>query len=184
MKIFLATGNSRKLGEANAACKDFNIEVEQISLPIVEVQDKDPLKISESKGKEAFRLAGKSVVVTDTSWDIPALKGFPGGYMKDVSEWFESEDFIALLANKKDKRVSFTETIVYTDESGSKIFTQEYWGTIADNPRGEGNSIERIAEFNGNTIGEQRYKGLFSHDPKDYVWYRFCEWFTKEKQAL
>jgi non-canonical purine NTP pyrophosphatase (RdgB/HAM1 family) len=177
MKILLATGNDRKLGEARLACDDFGIEVEQIKLNIDEIQHHDVIEISRHKASEAFKKAGRPVTVTDTSWKIPALNGFPGGYMKEVSGWFEPEDFISLIKSKEDKRICFVETIIYTDDKITKIFSKEYWGEITDNPRGDGESVEQVAMFDGYTIAERHNHGKFSHDPKDYIWYEFADWF-------
>lgn len=96
-KILFATGNERKIGEAKAACDDFGIEVEQVDLDIDEIQAHDPTVIAKHKAQEAYKQVNEPVVVTDTSWNIPVLGGFPGGYMKDVSAWFEPQDFISLM---------------------------------------------------------------------------------------
>jgi len=181
MKILFATGNKRKLDEAQAACTDFGITVEQVRLEIDEIQHHDPMKITEHKINEAYKFAKKPIVVNDASWNIPSLRGFPGGYMKDVAEWFLPEDFISLMQNKSARKISVTETIAYKDAGGIKFFSQEYWGEVATKPRGNGNSIERVAEFNGETIGERRDKGLFVFDPKDYIWYQFARWLVDKE---
>ena len=178
-EILFATGNERKIGEARLACQDFGITVKQIKLVIDEIQSHDPIEISQHKANEAFKQAKSGVVITDTSWSIPALNGFPGGYMKDVAEWFTPEDFITLIASKKDRRISFTETIIYQDDTRTKTFSKEYFGEIVTTPRGNGESIEQVAEFDGFTLGEQHDKGRFSHDPKDYIWYQFAQWYAQ-----
>lgn len=178
--ITFATTNSRKIGEANAALKDFNITVEPKQLEIDEIQDRDPIKIAKSKADEAFRQTGQPVVVTDTSWEIPALNGFPGGYMKEVGDWFDAQDFINLLKDYDDKTVSFIESIVYRDANQTKVFSQKFSGIIVDSPRGEGSSIEQVAEFDGHTIAERHQQGRFSHDPKEYIWYKFGQWYSKQ----
>lgn len=180
-KIILVTGNTRKIGEANVALKDFNITVEQRQFHIDEIQDKDPINIAKHKAQEAFRLADEPIVITDTSWEIPALNGFPGGYMHDIAEWFSPHDFINLLKSYDDKTISFTETIVYQDKKLTKVFSQKFTGLIADKPKGVGISIEQVAMFNGFTIGERHQQGKFSHDPKEYVWYQFGKWFSDKK---
>jgi XTP/dITP diphosphohydrolase len=177
-QILLATTNSRKLGEARDACKDFGIDIIQVELDIDEIQHHDPRKIAEHKALRAFEAAGKPIVITDTSWSIPALNGFPGGYMKDVSSWFTAEDFLNLVANKKDRRISFTETIVYNDGEQMKVFSQQYWGRFADKPRGHSGAIDQVAEFDGLTLAESQNMGKHSHDPKDYIWYQFAQWFA------
>lgn len=177
--VLFATGNERKIKEAIAGCIGFNIKIEQIKVDIDEIQSHDPLRISIHKVNSVFKKLKKPVIISDTSWNIPALKGFPGGYMKDVAEWFSSEDFLDLMKRRKDKRISFTETLVYKDDSQTKIFSKKFWGKFAASPKGTGNSIERVAEFDGFTIGERRDQGKLSHDPKDYIWVEFARWFDK-----
>lgn len=177
--IVFVTGNDRKIGEAKAALVDFDITLQTKQFEINEIQSHDPIEIARHKAKEAFRLAKEPIIITDTSWEIPALKGFPGGYMKDVADWFEATDFINLLSGHKDKSISFTETIVYQDSSQTKIFSEKYLGIIVDKPRGTGNSIEQVAEFDGFTIGERHQQGRFSHDPRTYIWYQFAKWFVE-----
>ena len=179
-KILFATGNQRKIDEAKAACDDFDIEVEQLNVDIYEIQSHDPTEISKHKAQSAFEKAGAPIVVTDTSWRIPALDGFPGGYMKDVSSWLAPEDFISLLSRHEDKRIFFTETIIYVDGEEVRIFSEEYEGKIVGTPRGVGESIEQVAEFEGSTLGEHRERGGISHDPEDYIWYKFAQWYTEQ----
>lgn len=178
--VILATTNQRKLHEAQLALVDFEITVEQRVLDIDEIQSHDPIKIAEHKAKQAFALVGEPVVVTDTSWSIAALNGFPGGYMKDVDQWFRAEDFINLLKCYDNKEVSFTESIVYVDAGGVKIFSEEYFGKIVESRGSSNHPIERVAEFNGYTIAERHDQGSQSHEPKDYIWYQFANWFSKK----
>ena len=119
------------------------------------------------------------VVVTDTYWNIPALKGFPGPFMKYVAGWFVPEDFLNLMKDKTDRRVSFTESITYKDAKQTKVFSKEYWGIIIKSSRGTGNSIENVAEFEQVTLGERRQQGEYSHKPEEYIWWDFAKWFSK-----
>lgn len=180
--IVLVTSNNRKIGEARAALSDFNIEVMNKQFEINEIQARDPIIIARCKAEDAFKLAGEPIVITDTSWDIPALNGFPGGYMKDVADWLNPSDFLNLLNDYDDRTINFTETIVYKDDKEIKVFSQNFSGKIADKPRGTGNPIEQLAEFDGFTIGERQQQGRFSHDPKDYVWYQFAKWFVEQNK--
>lgn len=181
-KILFSTGNERKIKEARAACDLFNIEVAPIKLEFDEIQSHDPLAISKQKVEDAYQLTGESaIVVADTSWSFPALNGFPGGYMKDVAEWFTPEDFINLMASKEDKTVIFRETIVYKDATEVKVFTKEYAGSLADTPRGNnGNSMDKVALFNGRTFAESQEAGETSHKPEEFIWYEFAKWFAEK----
>jgi non-canonical purine NTP pyrophosphatase (RdgB/HAM1 family) len=179
-EILFATGNPIKVGEAKQGCEIFDVQVEQVKLDIDEIQSTDPIKISENKATQAFNAVNKPVVVTDTFWEIPALNGFPGAYMKDVVSWFDSSDFLNLLKSKNDKRIAFTETITYKDAKTTKTFSKKYWGTIVSPPRGIGNSIDNVAEFDGVTLGERRAEGGYSHKPEDYIWYDFAKWYSEK----
>jgi XTP/dITP diphosphohydrolase len=179
-KLLFATGNTRKIKEARAACIAFGIDIEQIELDIDEIQHHHPIKITEHKADQAYNLVQKPVVINDASWNIPVLNGFPGGYMKDVAQWFTAEDFINIMKDKTDRRICCIETVIYKDGVQTKTFHKEFWGEIAHRPRGSGNSIEQVAIFNGKTIGEHRDNDQFAFDPKDYIWHGFAEWFSKE----
>lgn len=181
-KIYFSTGNERKIKEARAACEVFGIEVIPFELHFNEIQSHDPVAISYQKVEDAYALADKAaIVVADTSWSIPALNGFPGGYMKDVAQWFSPEDFINLLSDKEDRTIIFRESIVYKDESEVKLFTKEYTGVLATAPRGnKGNSFDKVAEFHGKTFAENQDQDETSHKPEDFVWYEFAEWFSQK----
>ncbi len=181
-QITFSTGNQRKIQEARAACDLFGIEVVPMRLDFNEIQSHDPLAISLQKVEDAYALAKQpSIVVADTSWSIPSLNGFPGGYMKDVADWFTPEDFVQLLSDKEDKTIIFTESIVYKDKDETKVFSKEYKGRIADAPRGNnGNSFDKVAEFNGLTFAESQDLGQTSHNPEDFVWYEFAQWFSEK----
>ena len=97
MKIYFITGNARKVGEAKLACELAGIEIVQQQVEIDEIQSTVPHAISIDKAEKAYNLIKKPLVVTDTFWRIPALNGFPGAYMKDIANWFSSEDFLSLM---------------------------------------------------------------------------------------
>ncbi len=181
-EIIFSTGNLAKLQDAIQACEAYGINVIHKQLEIDEIQSHDPLKIALHKAKTAYDLFNKPIVVNDSFWKIPALNGFPGGYMKDITEWFTVKDFINLMRDKTDRRVCITECIVYKDETIEKIFTKEFWGEITDAPFGEGKSIEQIAKFMGKTLGEHHQSGNTAFDSKDYIWNDFADWFSQYKR--
>lgn len=180
-RVVFSTGNPRKIREARAGCEPFGIEVVTKELKFNEIQSHDPTAISLQKVEDAFALAGEpAIVVADTSWEIPALNGFPGGYMKDVAEWFEPEDFINLLSSKEDRTIIFRESIVYKDANEVKLFSKKYRGVVATVPRGvKGNSLDRVAEFDGRTLAESNDKNTTSHNPEDFIWSDFARWFKE-----
>ena len=175
--IIFVTGNKRKIGEAKLACEPLGLEIQTRSLEIDEIQSSNPSTVSLHKAKAAYGKIAQPLVVTDTFWTVHSLNGFPGAYMKDVQGWFSSEDFIALVKDKSDKSVSFSENITYIDEKTVKTFSKEFLGKIVTTPRGVGNSLENIAEFQGVTLGERREQGGYSHEPDEYVWVDFAKWY-------
>lgn len=177
-RILFVTSNERKIGEARLGCEPFGVEIAVQTFDIDEIQSDNPQKISEHKARAAYELAGEPVVVTDTFWNIPALGGFPGAYMKEVMGWFTEQDFLNLMADKDDKSVCFSENITYYDGNEAVRFSREFWGRIVP-PRGNGNAMENVAEFEGKTLGECREEGGFSHKAEDYVWWEFAGWFSK-----
>ena len=179
--ITFVSGNTRKLGEARSSCDLFNIRVNQESLPINEIQSHDPSLIALQKAADAYDQLHKPLVINDAYWTIPSLNGFPGGYMKDIAEWFTADDFLALLRDKKDRKVVITECIVYQDDSLVKLFTKEFHGVIGTEARGQGNSIEQITIFNGMTLAEHHDLGQYSEKPEDQVWYQFAQWFQEKE---
>jgi XTP/dITP diphosphohydrolase len=177
MDIIFVTTNERKIGEAKLACSLMGINVIPKKIDLAEIQSSNPIDISKHKAEQAFMAINKPLVVTDTFWTIPSLNGFPGAYMHEVADWFSAEDFIALIRDKSDKRIYFSENITYIDKNETKIFSKEFEGIIVDIPRGTGLSIEKVAEFDGYTLGERREQGGFSHSSEDYVWHDFAKWF-------
>lgn len=178
--MYFVTGNARKVGEARLACGPAGIEIVQQQVYIDEIQSTNPSAISIDKAEKAYDLIRKPLAVTDTFWRIPALNGFPGAYMKDVANWFTSEDFLSLMKKKENRQIFFSENITYKDDKIIKQFSQEYEGTIVTEPRGTGSSIENVAEFEGYTLGERREQGGYSHRPEEYVWNDFVEWIKQE----
>ncbi len=180
-RITFVTSNQRKMIEARAACEPMGIAVEQLVLDFDEIQSADPLKVTRHKAESAFALAQKAIVVCDTSWDIPGLNGFPGAYMKDVVHWFEPQDWINLMRDKTDRRTSFIETIIYKDAYQIKEFSKVYWGEMAPEPLGEsGNSMEKTAMFNGQTIAQRRDAGKTAFDTEEYIWAEVAEWLKTQ----
>lgn len=182
MQIAFVTGNKHKFYEASKICEKFDVALVQKSVEIHEVQHHDPLEITREKAKSAYTTLGVPLVVNDSSWAIPALGGFPGGYMKDVSAWLHAGDFAALMRDKSDQRIYLTDTVAYCDGSDLTIFSHRRIGrfvqtaAIDEDARfdslvqmdGEPEVIaEIIKQGNWDVSSEKRY----SH------WYQFAQWY-------
>ena len=129
---------------------------------------------------------GQPVVVNDSSWEIPALGGFPGGYMKDVANWFTAEDFLALMKDKNDRRIILHDVVAYFDGRQLKLFTSNQTGVFINEPRGEGTSMNQVVSMEdsgGLTIAEEfalRHDGAEINPAHFQHWQKFGNWLTNE----
>ncbi|HUS26806.1 MAG TPA: non-canonical purine NTP pyrophosphatase [Nevskiaceae bacterium] len=183
--LVFVTSNEQKLQGLRRACEPFGIDVEQLSLPVDEIQSHDVQKIAMHKAKQAYKLAGRPVVVQDTFWNILALKGFPGAYMRYVAEWFKPEDFLALMQDKADRTVGRTHILVYYDGKRAKVFAKDYWGKITDEPHGKGLSIDQVVITDGQTKTNAEIWEAENHSAiplQDSVWHEFAKWFSLQRR--
>ena len=183
-KLIFATGNKSKFYEASTICRDFQITLEQHAIAIDEIQHHDSLKITEAKVKSAYDAIRQPLVVNDSTWRIPALGGFPGGYMKDVASWLSTEDFQALMKDKSDKRIFLNEIVAYYDGVDMTIFTHERLGHFREEP--SGNSLPSFAklvqmESDEMTISEIFDAGNWDTKSVDEYkhWYDFARWHQR-----
>ncbi len=135
--ILFATSNPDKIQIAKSVCSLFDIEVKFVKLDIDEIQGEDAEVIVRDKAKCAYEQLNMPVVVSDDSWDIKALNGFPGAYMKSINYWFKPEDFIRLMSGIKDRRVTLHQYLAYTDGNITEVFTNDLNGVIVTKPRGK-----------------------------------------------
>lgn len=182
-KILFATGNNRKIEEASKTLADYGVNIEAVKVEIDEIQHSDSAEITKAKARSAFSVVHKPVVVSDTSWEIPALGGFPSGYMKDISSWLDAKDWLALMANHSDKTIYCHEHVAYFDGEDLQYFVSTYQGHFIDEARGridESESFERVVVLYGNkTMAEQLAEGdIASAGESLDHWKQFGEWFA------
>lgn len=183
--IAFVTGNDEKMHAAELILRGFGIQVAKTPLDIDEIQHHEPVNIGIAKAKSAYDKLQKPLVINDSSWSIPALGGFPGGYMKDVMSWLSTDDFMALMKDKTDKRIFLTEVTVYIDERGVQIFEALREGKFIDAPTGKSYpSFARLVKMDGNnvTISQLFDQGKERHvNPAHYEhWTKFGAWYVSE----
>lgn len=181
MKINYVTGNQGKFKTAEFMLKDFGVEVEQKPLDITEIQAETIEEVALDKAKKAFDQLKEPLFISDSGWIIPALKGFPGPYMKYINDWFEPEDFLNLMRGKKNRNITLRQVIVYIDNSQTKIFTFDSLGRILDKDTGNsGRPSDRIVTLSasGRSIAEEKEQttGGFSLEGEEKLWQDFGNW--------
>lgn len=157
--IIFASGNPEKRAIAQHACDESDIKLECISLEIDEIQGEDAELIVRDKAKRAFEITGKPIVVSDDSWSIPALRGFPGPYMKSMNHWFTPEDFLKLMHGVSNRQVFLHQFLAYYDGSTFEVFTRDIPGVVTQTARGEGGKAPwmKVVELDidkGKTLAE------------------------------
>lgn len=183
--LLFATGNSNKYYEANKICNQYGFRLEQVDIAIDEIQHRNPEEITKAKARRAYAALGKPIVVNDSSWSIPALNGFPGGYMKDISSWLDESDFLALMSIKNDRTIYLTEVVAYFDGEEMKLFTFRRSGVFVDTPRGESvTPFNKVVVMEGDdmTIAEKISQSDRVVDVSNYRhWTDFAEWYGASK---
>lgn len=177
--ILFATGNSRKIAEARKSFSQYGIGVVTVEVYTDEIQHHDSREITKAKALAAFAVTGEPVVVQDTSWNIPALGGFPGGYMKDVANWWRAEDWLRIMEGT-DRRVVCIEHVAYCDNDGVVHFSAEFPGTFVNESRGsDGNSIEKtVMLYNNKTLAEMHDAGDIASASEGLEhWQKFATWY-------
>lgn len=183
--LAFVTGNPHKFRDLQVVLEPLGIAIQQLDLPVEEIQSHDTEKIAVHKAKQAYKLAGRPVVVQDTFWNILALRGFPGAYMSFVAEWLRPEDFLALMQGKGDRTIIRTHTVAYYDGKHSKVFSKDFTGVLTEEPRGTGVSIDQLVVTTGQTrtnaeIREQ--EGTSSIRPEDSAWADFAKWYNLQRR--
>ena len=68
---------------------------------------------------------------------IPALKGFPGPFVKLLLDSFSYPGIIKLMQGEADRRAIFSFAVGYFDGEKDHIFVADEEGFIIDEPRGD-----------------------------------------------
>lgn len=185
MKLLCATSNSMKFGLGQQMCRRHDIELEQIVVEIDEIQGEDAELILQHKARAVFERLQRPVIVTDDSWRIPALNGFPGPYMKSMNHWFTPDDFLRLMNGISDRSIVLEQRIAYIDEAELVTFEHDTQGKLAQKPSGNSDiPITRLVQLgidDGLTMAEVYERGL-EHQPiridnMSVAWLEFAKWY-------
>lgn len=130
--IAFASSNPEKFAIAQYVCGKANIKVEQVFLDIDEIQGEKPELVVTDKVKRAYEQYGQPIVVSDDFWNIRALNGFPGAYMKSMNHWFTPDDFLRLMHGIEDRYVTIEQYLAYYDSREVTIFSNAIPGVILD----------------------------------------------------
>lgn len=181
-KVLYATGNKVKFNQARHVCDEFNITLIQHDLDVPEIQSENATAIAMDKAEKAYNLFQQPLIISDDSWAIPGLNGFPGPYMKSMAHWFRLEDWLRLTAALTDRRVILTQVAVYQDADGPILFSSKIEGVILTEARGVSTYAHNsIFSFDGGTHSNAEFheRGEPAATHVKNVWHDFAVWYIK-----
>ncbi|MEO7364110.1 MAG: non-canonical purine NTP pyrophosphatase [Candidatus Saccharimonadales bacterium] len=182
MKAFtFVTSNQLKLAAAEAACKPYSISFDHSSVDFIEIQQYDGEVIARDKAEQAYKLIGQPVVITDDSWLIPGLGGFPGPYMRQINHWLTTDNLLDLTRKLTDRTIILRQVIVYQDSGGQQVFSSDIPGVLLDEARGDCPIMHfKLISFDDgqNSAAEivEQGKPVIEHLPNG--WHKLCQWLT------
>lgn len=176
-----ATSNDHKVKTAEAVCAQFGLKFTHKNMDLQEIQSDNGEAIARYKVEQAFAVCQQPVAVTDDSWLIPGLNGFPGPYMKYINQWFSPADFLRLTKDLADRRMIMRHIIAYKDAHDEKVFSVDIPGVLLKKVRG--NSIIphfAIVSFDGgaSSVAEAEANGTLAVADGPNAWQGFCQWLA------
>lgn len=132
--LVVVTSNPNKLAEINEILST-NHQVSTIDLP--EIQSLDLDQVVTHKARAAYQKIKKPVLVTDVSFEIKALTGLPGPFVKFFLKTLGSEGTVKLIRGR-DRSASATDAVAIYDGKTLKIFKGKVWGSVISHNKGTG----------------------------------------------
>uniref|UniRef100_A0A6A7GDE6 dITP/XTP pyrophosphatase n=1 Tax=Hirondellea gigas TaxID=1518452 RepID=A0A6A7GDE6_9CRUS len=143
-KLFLATGNKKKIKEISEILEGYEILSinDGYTIPDV-VEDRDTFEgNSQKKALEISKAVNMPVIADDSGLCVEALGGAPGIYSarysgEDATDEKNNEKLIEELKNKENKRAKFVCVITLAKPDGEyHSFRGEVEGVIVEKARG------------------------------------------------
>lgn len=144
-KLFLATGNKKKIKEISEILKGYEILSinDGYTIPDV-IEDKDTFEgNSQKKALEIAKVIGMPVIADDSGLCVESLNGAPGIYSarysgENATDVTNNTKLIQKLKGKKNKAAKFVCVITLAKPDGDyHSFRGEIEGTIVEVPKGK-----------------------------------------------
>ena len=136
--VYFITSNQRKFASLQKLLHPIGINLQQLDYDFDEGRGLDIQTIAKSKLAQAKKsFPNKRLIVDDRGFFIPALKGFPGPFVKLLLDSFSYPGIIKLMQNETDRRAIFSFAVGYFDGVKDHTFVANEEGFITDEPRGD-----------------------------------------------
>lgn len=135
--IHFITSNQKKFASLQKLLHPLGVDLRQLEYDFDEGRGLDIQTIAKSKLSQAKKVfPNKRLIVDDRGFFIPALKGFPGPFVKLLLDSFSYPGIIKLMQDETDRRAIFSFAVGYFDGAEDHIFVADEEGFIIDEPRG------------------------------------------------
>lgn len=140
MKLNFVTGNTLKFEIAKQYFAKLGdaYELIQLKLDAPEIQSDSVEEVARNSAVWAAREVGAPCIKMDAGFEITALNGFPGPFVRYVNEWLSVEDYLNLMQDKSDRTAYFVDvTAIGFPDGSSEAFTVRVRGSIAGHVNNE-----------------------------------------------
>jgi XTP/dITP diphosphohydrolase len=143
-KVYLVTGNSKKVDIAQSALSKYDIAVEQINVDTPEIQSDSVEEVAKASARYASEKTGKAVLKGDFGMSIAAMNGFPGPFVKYINRWFSPKQFANIFYQEENRKACLIDVLAYCEPGKEPVcFISNSYGHLIDKPRGgNGNMID------------------------------------------
>lgn len=173
-----------KVAIATETCGRHDVSFARKHVDLIEIQSDSGEVIASHKAEQAYQLIKAPIAITDDSWLIPALGGFPGPYMKYINQWLRPEDILRIMYGLTDRRIILRQIVVYQDKHGQKMFSCDIPGLLLEEARGTASiPLFSVISFDGgkHSAAEQTRDGYTSIQDHKTAWDDVCEWLKNRK---
>ena len=135
--VYFVTSNEKKFTSLKQKLTPLNINVERLVYDFDEGRELSIERVAENKlaqAKHAF--PNKRLIVDDRGFFIPALKGFPGPFVKLLLESFSYKGLLKLMSDEVDRSAIFSYAVGYFDGIKDTVLIADEVGFIIDVPKG------------------------------------------------
>ncbi|HEU0033449.1 MAG TPA: RdgB/HAM1 family non-canonical purine NTP pyrophosphatase [Kofleriaceae bacterium] len=159
------TGNESKYREAQAI---LGRPLDRVKLDLPEIQAATTREVALEKAKVAYVKLGKPVIVEDAGFELPALGGFPGPFIKYWEQLGGLVSICRALDGFAARDAIAVCVLGVCDSDGARVVEGRVAGTVAREPRGTagfGWDAIFIPEGHARTFGEMTdaEKSAISH---------------------
>ncbi len=138
VKVYFLTSNLHKVLEAKKILRKYNIEVEMVKGPKVEIQSPSLERIVKFAAEYVKdKVHHRPLLIEDSGLFIESLSGFPGPYSHYVYDTIGIKGVLKLMEGVENRRAYFEAAVAcLCSDDVIDVVTGRVYGTIANEPRG------------------------------------------------